>query len=113
MKILRLVGILLALSLAMSLAFAACAKPQAPIQGTATLTPEGPQITVEGKIEYWKNLNDYVFIGPRTYFIINQDRKLLEELFKTGKTITIEGRRTGGADYLFIEKIDGQPYGAK
>ncbi len=85
---------------------------QAPI--TMTAVPEGDKITIQGKIDYWKNMNDYVFIGPRTYFIVNQDPKIMEELFKSKRTITIEGRRTTGADNLFIEKIDGKPYqGAK
>ena len=90
-----------------------CAQRSAQAPRAASVAPEGPKITVKGKIDYWKNLNDYVVIGPRTYFIVNQDRKLLEELFKSGKTITIEGRRTMGADYLFIETIDGQAYQGK
>jgi len=93
-----------------------CAQRQVPVQGVVTAAPEGPKITVKGKMDYWKNVNDYVLIGeepPRTYFIVNQDPKIMEELFRSKKTITIEGRRTTGADNLFIEKIDGKPYAAK
>jgi len=44
---------------------------------------------------------------------MNQNLKVLEPLFKSGKTVTIEGRIVRGAEYLFIEKIDGQPYTGK
>ncbi len=113
MKTRSLILVLLVFALVVWIAPLSCAQRQVPVQGAASVAPEGPIITVEGKIDYWKNLDDYVVIGPRTYFIVNQDRKLLEELFKTGKTISIEGRRTTGADNLFIEKIDGKPYTAK
>ncbi len=96
-------------------ALAGCAQRSVQAQGAATVTPEGPTFTVKGKIDYWNN-KDYVVIGeepPRTYFIVNQEPKILEELFKSKKTITIEGRRTTGADNLFIEKIDGQTYRGK
>ena len=80
--------------------------------------PEGPQITVKGKIDYMKNLGGYFVrsLEPTgEFFIMNQDPKLLEELFRSGKILTIEGRinLALGAEYLFIEKIDGQPYRGK
>jgi len=98
------------------MACVSCAQRSVQGQGPASVTPEGPKFTVKGKIDYWKNINDYVIIGeepPRTYFIVNQDPKIMEELFKSKKTITIEGRRTTGADNIFIEKIDGQAYQGK
>ena len=117
MNIKKLTRIILVLSVITLFATVACAQRSIQAPSATSVAPEGPKITVKGKIDYWKNLNDYVVIGeipPRSYFIVNQDRKLLEELFKTGKTITIEGRRTTGADNLFIEKIDGKRYqGAK
>jgi len=117
MKTRTLISVLLVFTLVVWIAPLSCAQRQAPIQGTGTAVPEGDKITVKGKIDYWKNLNDYVIIGeepPRTYFIVNQDPKIMEELFKSKKTITIEGRRTTGADNIFIEKIDGKQYqGAK
>ena len=97
-------------------AFAGCAQRSTQAPGSASVTPEGPKFTVKGKIDYWKNLNDYVLIGeepPRTFYIMNQDPKIMEELFRSKKTITIEGRRTTGADNIFIEKIDGQAYRGK
>ncbi len=117
MKKRSLILILLVFAIVVWIAPLSCAQRQPTIQGSGTAVPDGQKITVKGKIDYWKNANDYVLIGeapPRTYFIMNQDRKLMEELFKSGKTVTLEGRRTSGADNLFIEKIDGQPYqGAK
>jgi len=78
--------------------------------------PEGSKIMVQGRIDYMKSSSEYYVVGEipaRTYFIVNQNTKVLEELFKSQKTITIEGNRTAGADFLFIEKIDGQPYRGK
>ncbi len=116
MKTRTLILVLLVFVLTVWIAPLSCAQRQAPIQGAATAAPEGPKITVKGKIDYWKNVNDYVVIGeepPRTFFIVNQNPKMMEELFKSKKTITIEGRRTTGADNLFIEKIDGKSYAGK
>ena len=44
--------------------------------------------------------------------IVNQDTQWLEKLLKNGKRVTIEGRLRG-AEFLFIEKIDGKPYRGK
>jgi len=74
------------------------------------------KIMVQGRIDYMKSSGEYYVVGEiptRTYFIVNQNTKLLEELFKSQKRITIEGNRATGADFLFIEKIDGQPYTGK
>jgi hypothetical protein len=104
---------LLALSLIASIG---CTQKSVQVQGSASAIPEGPTFTVKGKIDYWKNINDYVIIGeepPRTYYIVNQDPKIMEELSKSKKTIIIEGRRTMGADNIFIEKINGQTYRGK
>ena len=112
----RLIYITIAL-LALSLvAGIGCAQKSVQGQGAASAKPEGPAFTVKGKVEYWKNINDYVIIGeepPRTYYIVNQNPQIMEELSKSKKTIAIEGRRTSGADNLFIEKIDGQAYRGK
>lgn len=85
-------------------------------QPTSTPKIEGTKTTVKGKIGYMKNLGGYIVQGenpPDELFIVNQDPKLLEDLMKSGKTVTIEGHYTIGADHLFIEKIDGQPYRGK
>ena len=81
-----------------------------------TMKPEGIPITIKGKIDYMKNLGGYFVLGDvpaREYFIENQDLKLLEALYKSGKIVTIEGRIVRGAEYLFIDKIDGKPYTGK
>ena len=45
--------------------------------------------------------------------VVNPNPKLLGQLSKSGKIVTIQGRLEGGADLLFIEKIDGKPYHGK
>ena len=78
--------------------------------------PEGPQMTVKGKIEYMERLGGYFVHGLEPggeLFIVNQNPKVLEGLMKGGKVLTIEGRIVRGAEYLFIDKIDGQPYHGK
>ncbi len=41
---------------------------------------------------------------------MNENLKVLEALYKSGKIVTIEGRIVRGAEYLFIDKIDGKKY---
>ncbi len=85
-------------------------------KSSETTKPEGSPITIKGKIEFMKNLGGYFVHGEepgREFFIMNTNPKILEELYKGGKTVTIEGRIVRGAEYLFIEKIDGQPYTGK
>ena len=81
-----------------------------------TMKPEGIPLTIKGKIDYMKNLGGYFVLGDvpaREYIIMNENLKVLEELYKSGKMVTIEGRIVRGAEYLFIDKIDGQPYRGK
>ena len=112
----KLICIIISLLVLSLLASLGCAQRSVQAPGAASVTPEGPTFTVKGKIDYWKYLDGYVIIGEepaRTYFIVNQEPKILEELSKSKKTITIEGHRTTGADNIFIEKIDGQTYQGK
>ena len=107
----RLIQIIL--SLLVVTMFACSGLTQKPAETTKT---EGSPITIKGKIDYMKNLGGYFVLGDvpaREYLIINQDLKLLEALFKSGKIVNIEGRIVRGAEYLFIDKIDGQPYRGK
>ena len=104
----RLFGIILSLSF---LAMVACSAVSQNPAGTTK--PEGPQITLKGKIDYMKNLGGYFVRGIEPggeMFIVNQDPKLLDELYKSGKILIIEGRIVRDAEYLFIEKIDGKKY---
>ncbi len=91
-----------------------CAQRPAPSGGVMKL--EGTKVTVTGKIGYMTSARTYVVQGeapPDELFIVNEDPKVLDELMKSGKTVTIEGRYTIGADHLFIEKIDGTVYRGK
>ena len=91
-------------------ALVACSGPQKKGESPA---PEGPKITVKGKISYMNTLGGYFVLGLEPggeLFIENKDPKVLEALYKSGKIVIIEGRIVRGAEYLFIEKIDGHPY---
>ncbi len=112
----RLIQIILMLSVIAMMAGVGCAKQPVQSQGGAAPAIEGTKTTVIGKIDYMKNSGNYVVRGetpPDELFIVNPDPKLLEGLMKSGKTVTIEGHYTIGADHLFIEKIDGKPYPGK
>jgi hypothetical protein len=116
MKTKRLTQIILVLSVIALLASIGCAKRSVQAQGVAAPAIEGTKTTVKGKIDYMENLGGYFFRGEdpyEVYFIVNQDPKLLKELMKSRKTVIIDGHYTIGADHLFIEKIDGQPYAVK
>jgi hypothetical protein len=73
----------------------------------------GLQVTLEGKIVYLKSFGGYVVITEtphEEYKIINENEKILGNLVKKDKPVTIEGRLPRGAYLLFIEKIDGKKY---
>jgi hypothetical protein len=74
---------------------------------------DGEPVILTGKIGHMDRIGSYYVKGetpPAMVIIVNQDPKLLEELRASGKTVTVEGRLTLGADLLFVEKIDGKPY---
>jgi hypothetical protein len=107
----------LALSILLSLwmvALAGCSGlPRTPGEPT---TAEGPRITVKGQIGYMTNLGGYFVRGFEPggeMIIVNKDPQVLEALFKSRQTVLIVGRIVRGAEYLFIETIDGKPYTAK
>ena len=107
----RLMGIVLSL---LVVALVACSGiTQIPAE---TTKQDGIPITIKGKIDYMKNLGGYFVLGDvpaREYIIMNENLKVLGELHKSGKIVTIEGRIVRGAEYLFIDKIDGQSYRGK
>ncbi len=108
--------IILVLTCVAAFAPTGCAQrpAQAPSEGVMKL--EGTKVTVKGKIGYMKSVGAYVVQGetpPDELFIVNEDPKVLDELMKSGKTVTIDGHYTIGADHLFIEKIDGTVYRGK
>ena len=82
----------------------------------ASQSPKGQLVVVKGKIAHMERLGGY-YVNcqdpPGDLMIENQNPALLEKLLKNGKTVTIKGRFRIGADFLFIEKIDGQAYRGK
>ena len=108
------------LLIVLSLAFAASAAGPALAGGPAKdqgFNPSemGQPVVVKGKIAFMKNLGGYIVNGEDPFgefMIVNQDAQWLEKLLKNGKRVTIEGRLRG-AEFLFIEKIDGKPYRGK
>ena len=107
MKRFTVAGIVLCLSIFVLAAFSVAAEKAAPQKAAE------PKVTLTGKIGYMKNLDAYLVKGenpPEESMIVNQNKKVLDALFKSQKTITVVGHYTIGADHLFIEKIDGKPY---
>jgi hypothetical protein len=107
-------SLILILSVIGTVAGFAVAQKQTTDQGAMTPADQGQPVTVKGKIAYTKALGGYYVKGEDPageFMIVNQDAKLLDGLFKSGKNVTINGRLRG-ADFLTIEKIDGMKYGA-
>ncbi len=103
----------LCLSVLVVLTIFGCSQMSTQNQGIINVNPEGSNITIKGQIDYNNALGGYFVKGEEPggeYFIMNENPKSLEPLFKSGKTLIIEGRIVRGAEYLFIEKIDGHPY---
>jgi len=70
-------------------------------------------ISIQGKISYVQRTGYYMVTTetPQVeYFIVNPDAKILDKLTKDGKPVKIDGHLTGGADQLFVEKINGKQY---
>ena len=107
MKRLTVTGIALCLAICIMAAFSAEA------QKAGSQKAGEPKVTLTGKIGYMKNVDAYVVKGenpPENCFVVNPNKKALEALYKSQKTVTVVGHYTVGADQLFIEKIDGKPY---
>ena len=104
------------LSIVLSLLVTAIAANIGFAQGQAQDTKkEEFKITIQGKIGHMEQLGGYFVLGVEPggeWMILNQDPKVLEQLMKSQKTLTIEGRLRA-PEYLTIEKIDGKPYTGK
>ncbi|MFB3887079.1 MAG: hypothetical protein ACE144_17780 [Thermodesulfobacteriota bacterium] len=99
------------------LALTACALRPCTVrltEGIAYLEPESDQYvnhhkrTVQGKIDYVEKLGGYIIKSetqPAEVRIVNQDRDLLEELYRRGENLIFEGHFTVGVDRFFIQKI--------
>lgn len=80
-----------------------------------SIQKEEEKITVSGKINYMEPSMKYFLQTEKptsTMLIVNPNSTILKKLIREGKKVTIEGRMAGGADLLFIDKIDGKPYTA-
>ena len=67
------------------------------------------KVVIQGKIKNLPIMGGYYILSkPEVYKIANKDPQILEELARSGRTVTIEARAQG--DLLTIEKIDGQAY---
>ena len=107
---------LLAVTFVAASALAGCAPRPAQAPNGGVMPLEGTKVTVTGKIGYMQSARTYIVQGeapPGEYFIVNENTQVLDELMKSGKTVTIDGHYTLGADHLFIETIDGQVYRGK
>jgi hypothetical protein len=81
---------------------------KAPPPKTARMEPQ--KIMITGKI--YKDNTGYYIQGqkpPEVFTINNPDRKVLDKLAKSGKTVAIDAVSVVG-DNVAIEKIDGKPY---
>ena len=109
----KMFSIMLTLAVIAMVSSFALAQGQTKDQGAKSQVDMGQPVTVKGKIANMKALGGYYVNGEDPageFMIVNQDPKLLEGLFKSGKKVTINGRLRG-ADFLTIERIDGVKYG--
>ncbi len=97
----------------LSLLVLALSSTMAISQDKGQVPAAGPQKTIEGKILFLKSFGGYVVISRtphEEYKIINENKEILADLARKGNPVKIDGRLPRGAYFLFIEKIDGQPY---
>ncbi len=75
---------------------------------------KAPTETIQGTIDYMERLGGYFIRGENPYFeyiIVNQNPKVLKTLKESGKKVTIQGYTANqGAEYFFIQKIDGKKF---
>jgi hypothetical protein len=104
--------LMLCIMLAACLAGTGFAKDQIATPVATPQMEQGQQIVVKGKVSFAQRLGGY-FINGRDpageFMIVNQNQALLKGLLKSKKNVTIDGHLRG-ADFLFIEKINGRPY---
>jgi hypothetical protein len=92
--------------------------PQGSSKAAPAAAAKAPTEKIKGTIDYMEQLGGYFVRGVEPggeSFIVNQNPKVLKTLKESGKTLTIQGyTTTQGAEYFFIQKIDGKKYkGAK
>jgi hypothetical protein len=84
-------------------------------QGRSTAS-KVPEETVIGTIDYMEQLGGYFIRGENPggeFFIVNQNPAVLKALKESRKSVKIQGYTDKrGAEYFFIQKIDGKKYKA-
>ena len=108
-NILSMVVILSVVALAASIGFAGGPAPE---KGSAQAA-KGEPVVIKGKVDFVQAVDRYFVRAEQPHtdlMVVNPNPKFLGQLSKSGKNVTIQGRLAGGADLLFIEKIDGKPY---
>jgi hypothetical protein len=111
MRLKKLLELLAAGVLAIALASAGALAQAAP-QGNEPVVkpaPRGLQVTLKGKVKNLPAMGGFYFQGPvEVYTIANKYPEVLEPLFKSGETVTIEASASG--DLLTIQTINGKKY---
>ena len=114
MRLRRLLALLAAGLLLIALTSAgalAQAAPQGKDPGVKP-APRGLQVTLQVKVKNLKVMGGYYLQGtPEVYKIANKNPEILEPLFKSGETVTIEASASG--DLLTIQTINGKKYEEK
>ena len=114
MRVKKLLAVLAAGVLAIALASAGALAQAAP-QGNDPVVkppPRGLQVTLQVKVKNMKVMGGYYLQGTtEVYKIANPNPEVLEPLFKSGETVTIEAIASG--DLLTIQTINGKKYEGK
>jgi hypothetical protein len=111
----KILSVLVSLSLVALAASFGLAGGPAP-EKVSNRAAKGEPIVVNGKVDFVQAVDRYFVRAEQPHtdlMVVNPNPELLGPLSKSGKTATIHGRLDGGADLLFIEKIDGKPYRGK
>jgi hypothetical protein len=74
--------------------------------------PKGLKVTLKVRVKNMERMGGYYVQGTtEVYHLANPNPEVLEPLFKSGETVTIEARASG--DLLTIETINGKKYHVK
>jgi hypothetical protein len=74
--------------------------------------PRGLQVTLQVKVKNMKAMGGYYVQGTtEVYQLANPNPEVLEPLFKSGETVTIEASASG--DLLTIQTLNGKKYEGK
>jgi len=111
MRLRRLLPVLAAGVLAIALTSAGAVAQTAPRGNEPVVKPrpKGLQVTLQARVKNLKAGGGYYLQGvTEVYKIANKNPEVLEPLFKSGETVTIEALASG--DLLTIQTINGKKY---